>query len=228
MIVIKYTYSFDTSLGELSTNLFPDIIQALIDQAKSIDWVQINITKVSGTTVTAQMIMQFENGTQQSETGTTDVSTGQGNLTMFLIASNLKANDQIYQGNDDAIINETITRGARQVNHESIIMNYNVTQEELAAFGITEPLQQTNTQDIYWDQQSGALVEMSYKMATRSNLINADISVNVALVESNDLPVPETTVPEYPVTIFVIIALAASTIVAIKLNNKMPKTSFRC
>jgi len=115
----KYTYTLDMNVGELYQNYFPDIFQALIDQAKSIDWVQINITKVSGTAVTAQMIMQFENGTQQSDTGTTDVSTGQGNLTMFLIASNLNVNDQIYQGNDKAIINKTITRGDRQMNHEN-------------------------------------------------------------------------------------------------------------
>jgi len=226
----KYTYTLDMNVGGLSPSSFPDIFQALIDQAKSIDWVQINITKVSGTTVTAQMLMQFENGTQQSDTGTTDVSTGQGNLTMFLIAANLNAKDQIYQGNDDAIINQTITRtylsGARQVNREEITMNYSVTPEELEGFGIADPLQQTNSQDTYWDQQSGSLVELSYKMVTRSDLVNADISVNVALVESNVYSA-DSTVPEYPVTIFVIIALAVSTIVAIKLNYRLPKTNFR-
>ena len=86
------------------------------------------------------MLTQFKNGTQQSDTGTTDVSTGQGNLTMFLIAANLNPNDQIYQGNNNEKINETITRtypsGDRQVNHENITMNYNVTQEELTSFGI--------------------------------------------------------------------------------------------
>jgi hypothetical protein len=221
----KYTYTLDMNVSG-SQSTFPDFFQALIDQAKSIDSVQITITKVSGTAVTAQMLMQFKNGTQQSNTGTTDVSTGQGNLTMFLIAANLNPNDQIYEGNDNERINETITQtypsDTRQVNHENITMNYNVTQDELAGLGITGPLQQTNSQDTYWDKQTGSLVEMSYKMVTRSDQVNADISVNVALVESNVF-----TVPEYPAIILVLIALAVPTILTIKFKYKLPKTTMR-
>lgn len=217
----KYTYMLDMNVSG-TQNVFPDFLQALIDEAKSIDWVQIDIKEVSGSTVTTEMLMQFKNGTQQSTIDTTDVSTGQGNLTMFLVAANLNPNDKIYQGNNDEIINQTITRtyssGTRQVNHENIIMNYDVPQDELAGFGITGPLQQTNSQDIYWDKQTGALVEMSYSMVTRSDQVNADISVNVALVESNVF-----TVPEFPSIIVVLVALAVSAISVIKFKGKLPK-----
>lgn len=218
----KYTYTLDMNATGIQTTL-PDILQPLIDQAQAIDWVQITVTEVSGTTVTTQMLTQFKNGTQQSNTGTTDVSTGQGNLTMFLIATNLNPNDQIYQGNDYGKINETITQtypsGTREVNHENITMNYNVTQEELSGFNITGPLQQTNSQNTYWDKQLGSLVEMSYKMVTRSSQVNADISVDVALVQTNVY-----TIPEYPAIIMVLVALSASTIATIKLRQKSPKT----
>jgi hypothetical protein len=218
----KYTYTLDMNATGIQTTL-PDILQPLIDQAQAIDWVQITVTEVSGTTVTTQMLTQFKNGTQQSNTGTTDVSTGQGNLTMFLIAANLNPNDQIYQGNDYGKINETITQtypsGTREVNHENITMNYNVTQEELSGFNITGPLQQTNSQNTYWDKQLGSLVEMSYKMVTRSSQVNADISVDVALVQTNVY-----TIPEYPAIIMVLVALSASTIATIKLRQKSPKT----
>jgi hypothetical protein len=219
----KYTYTFDSNIPQ-SISGFPELFQTLIDQAKSMDSAQITITQVSGTTVTMQMIMQFKNGTQQSSTGTTDVSTGQGNLTMFLIAANLNPNDQIYQGNNNEKINETITRtyssGARQVNHENITLNYNVTQDELAVYGITSPIQQTNSQDTYWDKQTGSLVEMSYRMVTRSTLVNADISISVKLVESNVF-----TVPEYPEILLLLIALVVPTIVVIKFKNKLPKNT---
>ncbi len=219
----KYSFTLDMNITG-SQGTFPDFFQALIDQAKSIDWIQITVTQVSGASVTAQTLMQFKNGTQQSSTGTTDVSTGQGNLTMFLIAANLNPNDQIYQGNEaNGIINETVTHtyssGARQLNHENITMNYEVTQDELSGFNITGPLQETNSQNTYWDKQSGSLVEMSYQMITRSDQVNADISVNVKLVETNVY-----TVPEYPAIIIVFALLAISTIAAIKLQYKLPKT----
>lgn len=218
----KYTYSLDMNVSSTQYTM-PSLFESLIEQAKAIDWVQITITNVSGTSVTAQIVMQFKNGTQQSNSGTTDVETGEGTLSTFLIAANLNPNDQIYSGNDNQKINETITQtypsGTRQVNHESITMNYKVTQEELSGFNITGPLQQSNSQDINWDKQLGSLVEMSYKMVTQSSQVNADISVNVTLVESNVY-----TVPEYPAIIIALIALAASTITTIKLHQKEPKT----
>ena len=194
-----------------------------MEQAKAIDWVQITITDVSGSSVTSQTVMQFKNGTQQSSTSATNVATGQGNLTMFLVAANLNTNDQIYVGNNNEIINETITRtypsGQREVNHELIIMEYNVSQEELTGFNILGSLQQNNSQDIYWDKQSGSLVEMSYKMVTRSEQVNATISVNVELVESSLY-----TIPEFPSIIVVIIALVTSTFAIMKTRSKLSKT----
>ncbi len=191
-----------------------------MELAESIDSLQITITDVTGSSVTSQMVMQFKNGTQQSSTGVTDVATGQGNMTTFLIASNLNPGDQILEGSNNEKINETITRtyssGAREVNHESIIMEYNVTQEELTDFNIEGPLQQTNTQDTYWDKQTGALVEMSYKMVTRSEQVNADISVDVALVESSF-----TAIPEYPAIIIVLVSLIASSIASLKIRSKL-------
>ena len=167
------------------------------------------------------MVAQFKNGTQQTNTAIIDVATGIGNMTTFLIASNLSPNDQIYQGNDAQKINETITSGSKQLNHQSIIMEYNVTQEELASFNISGSLHQTNSQDTYWDKQTGALTQMTYKMETRSEQVNSDISVNVALDQStSSQPTPTpTTIPEYT-TPAIIIGLVASTAIAIKLNKQ--------
>ena len=214
----KYTYTFEMNVDDSqSESILTGLLQALIEQTKNIDSAQITITGISGTSVTAQTTLQFKNGTQESNTGVTDVSTGMGNLTLSLVAANLTANDPIYAGNNDEIINETITKttalGSRQVNHQSITMNYDVAQEELSGFGITGPLSQTNVQNTYWDKQSGMLVEMSYEMQSRSEQINADISIDVVLVDSN-----VSTIPEYPTIIMVLAALAVSTVAVIKLR----------
>ena len=221
----KYSFTLDLNTSNSETSL-PSLFDSLMEQARSIEWVQVNITDVSGTLVTSQVVMQFKNGTQQTSTEVTDVAgMTQNGPTPYLIASNLNANDQIYPGSDQ-IINETVTRNSREENHQSTITEYNVTQEELAAFGITGPLQQTNSADTYWDKQTGALTEMSYHMVTRSVQVNADISVEVNLIESNVLAAPtllsvsSTPIPEFPITIVTILTVFASSAFIIKTRRK--------
>lgn len=213
----KYLFFFDANMSNLDY-LLPSMFDAVMEQAKSIDSMELTITKVQGSIISAQTVMQFKNGTRQTTTGTTDIATGQGDFTMFLIAANLNANDLVYQGNTGERINGTITRtypaGQRQVNYQSISMEYNVTDEELSTFNIEGPLQQTNTQVIYWDKTTGSLVEMSYQMTTRSQQTNADISIEVKLAQSNVY-----TIPEFPSVIIALIALTLSTLAIIKLQK---------
>src|SRR5512133_3782495 len=92
----RYTYTLDMNVnGTLIT--MPELFQQLVDQAKSIEWVQLTVTSVSGTSVSAETLMHFKNGTEQSSTATTDVAIGDGSLGFFLIASNLGPNDQVHQ-----------------------------------------------------------------------------------------------------------------------------------
>lgn len=214
----KYTFDFDINVGDLGFGL-PSLLEGLIAQVKSIDSVQMTVTQVSGSLVTMQTVMQFKNGTQQSSSISVDVASGadtanEGITDTFLIASNLNSGDAIYAGGNGGEINETVTRTynseSRQLNHQSIVTNFNVTPEELQGTGLTYALQQSNTQDTYWDKQTGALVEMSFNMESTSQQINADISLNVRLVESNVI-----TIPEFPVTILLValaFAVAASAI----------------
>lgn len=212
--VFKYEYDFNSNINGGEQLALPSMFESLVEQIKAIDWVQITITKVTGTTVEAQMLTQFINGTQQSSDGTIDVESGQGDLNMFLIASNLSPDDPMYLGSDERI-NGTTTRsydsGSRELIYEAITMEYDVSQDELEGFNITVPLNQVNSQEIYWDKQTGSLVEMHYRMLTSSSLVNADIAMNVKLVESNVY-----TIPEYPVLIIIVIALIIPTIAVLK------------
>jgi hypothetical protein len=212
--VFKYKYDFDSTINGGEQLALPSMFNSLVEQIKAIDWVQITITKVTGSNVEAQMLAQFINGTQQSSDGTIDVASGQGDLTMFLVASNLGPNDPMYLDSDERI-NGTTTRtyssGSRELIYEAITMEYDVPQDDLEGFNITVPLNQMNSQEIYWDKQTGSLVEMSYRMLTSSSLVNADISMNVKLAESNVY-----TIPEYPVLIILVIAFIIPTIAVLK------------
>ena len=213
----KYSVNFSMNASNSSITL-TNLIEGLLSQVENIDSVQANVTQVAGSKVTMQAVMQFKNGTQQSTTSTFDVANGQdtaqeGTIGLLLIAANLNAGDQIYTTGSGGTINETVTRtfpsGSRQVNHQNIVMNYDVSPEELQGTGITTALQQSNTEDTYWDKQTGALVEMSYNMTTRSQQVNADISLHVQLIESNVFAVSQDSVPEFPaITLFAILALA--------------------
>jgi hypothetical protein len=223
----KYTFDSNLNLGDSSFDL-PSLLEGLQSEAQNIDFAQATVIQVSGSTVTMQTTIQYKNGTQQSDTGSIDVATGQDttqkqSINMLLIAANLNPGDQIYSDGISGTINDTVTKtypsGNRQVNHQNIVMNYNVSQEELADFGITTPLQQTNTQDLYWDKQTGALTEMTYKMVTKSTQINADISINVALTESNTF-----TIPEYPITpLLAVLVLVISAITITKIRFRSSK-----
>jgi hypothetical protein len=215
--VFKYEYDFNSNINGGEQLALPSMFDSLLEQIKAIDWVQVTISKVTGTTVEAQMLTQFINGTQKSSDGTIDVASGQGDLTMFLIASNLGPNDPMYIESDEKI-NGTTTKTykteSRELIYESITMEYSVSPDELEGFNITVPLNQVNSQEIYWDKQTGSLVEMRYRMLTSSSIVNADISMNVNLVESNVYAIPE-----YPVLIIFVLALIIPTIAVLKARH---------
>ncbi len=217
----KYTFSFDLNVTNTNFSL-PAMLEGVFEQAKSIEWAQISILQVSGVEVTAQMVMHFKNGTEQSDVETTNVETGQGNLTLFLVGSDLNANDPVYVGRDSMRINETVTRvypaGARQVNHQSISSEFNMSDYGLEGFNLTT-FQQSNKEDVYWDKQLGVMVEMSYNMVTRSQAVNADITANIRLVESNVLTVPEFS-SWAPLLLVLVIPLVAAIVFKFKKMTK--------
>lgn len=216
--VFKYQFNFDATVNGDNQFELPSLFDSLVEQAKSIDWVEVTITDVSGSTVNAQMVTQFKNGTQETTEGSVDVATGEGDLGMFLIASNLGPNSPLHM-NSNEIINGTTTRTysseSRNVNYEKITMEYDVSQEELSDFNISVPLNQVNTQESYWDKQTGALVEMSYHMSTTSSLVNADITLNVNLLESNVY-----TIPEFPALILILVLLFVPTFAVLRFRKQ--------
>lgn len=211
----KYQYEFTADVNSSQQVTIPTPFDALVEQAKAIDWIQITITGVSGNTVTAQTLTQYKTGTQQSYTGTANVATGSGTLIQFLLASNLTANSPLYEGNNEKIngtTTKTYTSGVtREVNYQNLSSNYNIPQSQVSKYNITVPLTQVNTQEAYWDKQTGALTQLINRMETTSTQVNATLYLSLNLVESNVFAVPE-----YPFALIALAVLAVPTVLVLK------------
>ena len=108
------------------------------------------VQSVSGTNITFDRIMHFQNGTEKSYTYWVDVDTGRGSTYLFFISANLSAGDIIYTGIGEDIgeIDETITRSylgeTVEVNHSN-----STTSNGYFIYG-----------DIYWNKATGVLYEL--------------------------------------------------------------------
>lgn len=123
------------------------------------DWFRVDVENVSGTTVTLNETIHFNNGTQTSENSSVDVT---GNAGMsgvkLLIACNLTKGDPLTSQANSPTINETTTAmyagASRNVNMAETTSVYD---------------NQTIATKIYWDQNTGAMVEIYSKSPDYEN-----------------------------------------------------------
>lgn len=145
----------------------------IIDQEK-IDWMRVEVENVSGTIVTLNSTTHYNNGTLTLYGGSVDVASGF--IPTWLIASNLKSGDPIFNSTSNLrytppTINQTTTgiySGAvRSVNLLEVTSVYD---------------NQTETIRICWDQSTGVMVEMYVKVPMSSG---AYIESSVKATETN-------------------------------------------
>lgn len=156
------------------------------------EWVRTEITQVSGTNVTMQMVQHFKNGSDDTSSGWVDVDTGDGvNATFMIISANLNENDAIYTSGDysDWLINETITRtypdGARETNHINITFAYNYTIPPDIEFDYFYSM------NFYWDRATGILVEDGFEVINQTGEYLTALSMVSKITESNVWVIPE-------------------------------------
>jgi hypothetical protein len=132
---------------------------AYIMDEKKVDWARMDVENISGTTVTLNATVHFNNGTQTSQSISADIAGGAGMTGIrVLIASNLKAGDPILNSASSPVINQTITGRYASANRSVNLLNATSTYDN-----------QTTTVKIYWDQSTGFMVEMYNKMPDYSN-----------------------------------------------------------
>jgi hypothetical protein len=160
----KYNLSIDfDSLLNMTSEEFP-FADFLIGET-----VTLTIQNVSGTNVTGLFTIEYENGTEYSQSGSVDLTTGEGDLRSWLIAADLNAGDPLYTSEPDEMINETSVQtyfwGARETNH--LIYSYNYTSEEDYSY---------LSVDMFWDKETGVVTKLSFE---------ADASVNGTVIDAS-------------------------------------------
>jgi len=188
----KYGFSFDWDFElNMTSEDFPfaDFLQG--------EGVTLMIQDVSGTNVTGQFKIHFENGTENLQNGSVDLITGEGDLRNWLISADLNANDSLYASEIDEKINETIIQtyhwGSRETNHLAYSYQFNLG-EDYSNLSI----------DMYWDRELGILNELSFEAELQQNGTFMDGSASWIIIESNMENIPEFTQPAF---IFIIVTV---------------------
>jgi hypothetical protein len=198
----SYGFSLDWYSDDANMTLDEDEI---FDYLMEGELVRFEVFGVSGSNVTGQFEINYENGTQKVIEGWVDVATGDGEFSNWVISSGLNANDYTYPSEFGEMINETIIHttqlGSRETNHIEYSFGNN-TSDNYYMFGV----------NMYWDKEIGILVEMSFEseMMMEGNLTSA--SGGWKLAESNTATIPEFSAPVLIGTF----ALATITILSIK------------
>jgi hypothetical protein len=150
-------------------------------------WVMVTITNVQVTNVTGQTVQHFKNGTEQHAIGYVDVNTGTGeNLTMWVIAANLNANDSIYTTGyySSWIINDTIPilypAGVRQTNHFNITMTYSVPNVTIY-----------QSENFYWDRLTGVMTGATFDFSNQTDPYLTTMHFGIQITASSLWVIPE-------------------------------------
>lgn len=168
-------------------------------------WMQLNVTAISGTNITGQLTTHYRNGTETINGGSVDVNTGASeNLTTsFIISANLAAGDSLYNSSqfNTVTINETVPRTysgsvTRDTNH------LNVTS---SGEGLSEQV------NLYWDKSTGILVEVLIETVNQTAAYTTTSSLDAQIISSDIWTVPE--FPNWTLAMLTLIALTSAIII---------------
>jgi len=183
------TLNLDSKLNVTSEDLpFADFLVG--------EQVTLTIQNVSGTNVTGLFTIQYENGTEYSQTGSVDLISGEGDLRSWLISADLNAGDSLYTSEPDEMLNETIIQtyhwGSRETNH--LIYAFNYTSEEDHSY---------LNADMFWDKEIGIVTELSFEADVLLNGTSTTASAEWIITDSSILEdIPEFTQLAFILTIF--------------------------
>lgn len=186
--------------------IFTDFLQG--------DNITLTIQDVSGTNVTGQFTIQYENGTEEVLTGSVELVTGEGDLRNWLISANLVANNPLYETEIDEMINQTITQiypwGSRQTNQ--LLYSYNFSLgEDYSALNLS----------FNWDQEIGILTELSIGAEMQQNGTLIDGSVSLMLTGSN-----HQNIPEFPESVLIGTILVLSALILVLKKRRKLSSNF--
>jgi hypothetical protein len=179
------------------------------------DWLKLQVTDVSGTSVTLLSTGQFKNGDPIPGNGTSSVwdvaagtEDGIPNTQGPIIASNLNQGDEIPPPNT-YIINKTENRAYLSVTRSVNILNVSLSTPDY------------NTTLLYvYDRASGMLLESTSQTVTQGQPEPVTSTYSYSAVETNIFgspaatASPSPTIPEFPSTIVLCLLTAVMVFVA--------------
>jgi hypothetical protein len=166
------------------------------------EWLEIVITAVSGTNVTAETTSHYRNGTEASGGGWVDVNTGEGlNATLSLISKNLVTGDAIYGSHyADWFINETVP------------MTYENSVRDTNHINFTLPGPHGSyIENYYWDKETGVSTCYSVRDLNQTGEYTTSSSLELRLVYSSIWVVPEFS--SWTPTLLILITFTSATII---------------
>ena len=135
-------------------------------QEMNMSWFDMEILDVSDSNVTGRYTTIYANGTEFIDVGWGDIATGEGNLSVMIIPSNLGAADEIPANltwyTEEPLkltINGTITKSYAGANRE---VNYVNISSPIIYGNVTFGAQNMS---FYWDKKTGVMCEELYSYA---------------------------------------------------------------
>lgn len=150
-----------------------------VQDVENTSWIQINVTKISYTTVTILVTTQFKNGSKKSNINIGDVKTGSGNLSLQVVAADLTEGEKLSEAQGALTINktlvETYANAPRAVNY--------AYQEE------STPVDETGTEnglhEFHWDKSSGIITGISIVRTFESEQYRTITKMGMKITETN-------------------------------------------
>jgi hypothetical protein len=153
-----------------------------ITDNKNTEWLEVNITAISGTNITGQSTKHYFNGTETTVDGWVDIENGTGHLMDFLISANLTAGDSLYNSTtrSNYLINETVPR------------TYLSSVRDTNYLNTTSMDATTNlTYSMYWDKLTGIVVDAFTENTYMTGNYTNSWSIELQIISSDLWVVPE-------------------------------------
>jgi len=164
----KYEFSVDWNSSPPQPEPF------FVQEARQVNYIYVEVKEISGTNITIQETIYYKNETSATKIYMGDIASYMGNLSLLIIAKNLKEGDKIYESPIAPSINETLPRSyagfTRMVNR--------LTVQEGA--GILYLIIYNH----YWDQETGFLCEMLIEKI-ETNDYNTTLRIREVMIATN-------------------------------------------
>jgi hypothetical protein len=193
-------YSYDVTLFSNDTNAMLST-HPEYQWLSAIDTCRVLVENVSGTNITAKFIYTFKNGTTDTITRWADVATNQ--------VSDSEAAKGYFIALNSTIFNETLTRAYLGANMEVRHLSGGFVNGTLTwpINGTEHTLLYNYTLDYYVNNSTGTMLEYTETISNKNGTSFSEMTSHIIVVQSNVFP-------EFPLTLILLILIAAIILMA--------------